>query len=132
MLSFHLKCWVNAQRKAYPDGINIQETSDFNRVSCEIELISYVKFMLHRTCVVDMNTLNNRYKESLLENGVKEEDLKPNYNPYIKQIILENVSVAEFIKSPRCNEPERICSRKTNEDIVGVVQANRHCGATFY
>ena len=124
---YHLKCWVNVQRKAYPNRNDIQETSDFNRVACDIELISYVKFMLHRTCIVDMNTLNNRYKESLLENGVKEEDLKSNYKPYIKQIILENVSAAEFIKSPRRNEPERICSRKTNEDIVdAAVKQNTH------
>ena len=37
------------------------------------------------------------------------------------------MSAAEFIKSPRRNEPEQICSRKTNEDIAdAAVERNTH------
>ena len=118
-VTYHLKCWVNAQRKAEPK-CSVQETNDFQRVVCDIEFINLIKYELQNPTgiVIDMNLLNKRYKELLDELMVQKENIKDNYKPYIKQLIVENVSNAEFIKAPRRNEPERVCSKETSESSI--------------
>ena len=70
--------------------------------------------------VIDMNLLNERYKVLLSELMEGKETIKENYKPYIKQLIGENISNAEFIKSPRRNEPERVCNKETSECSIDV------------
>ena len=128
-VSYHLKCWVNAQRKAEPK-CSVQETDDFQRVACDIEFISMLKYQLQNPCgiVIDMNLLNERYKELLNEHMVgRKENIKENYKPYIKQLIVENISNAEFTKSSRHNEPERVCSKETSESSINfAIKQNTH------
>ena len=120
-VSYHLKCWVNVQRKAEPKCC-VQETDDFQRVACDIEFISMLKYQLQNPSgiVIDMNLLNERYKVLLSELMEGKETIKENYKPYIKQLIGENISNAEFIKSPRRNEPERVCNKETSECSIDV------------
>jgi hypothetical protein len=74
--------------------------------------------MLDQGNILDMNTLHEKYKKSLVEFGTNEHDLLLTYKPYIKELIRENVPSAEFVKAPRCNMPERILHRKTNEEVI--------------
>lgn len=64
---------------------------------------------------MDMNTLNQRYNDLLFEFEIEE---RGNHKKHIKQLILENIQNAEFCKSPKRNEAERVCSKKTSECIL--------------
>ena len=51
---------------------------------------------------------------------MKKEDLHNSYGKYLKQLILENVPGVSFKKSPRANEPERICSESAEDHAIEV------------
>ena len=60
-VKYHLKCWVNTQRKALktmPEKKEIQETEDVNRVIADLEIIEIVRQTLTGDCILEMNTFN--------------------------------------------------------------------------
>ena len=73
-----------------------------------------------------MNTMNKSYKKKLKEFEVEECKIKNNNKPNIKQLIKENIPFAEIVKSPRRNEPERVCSKQTNEYSTDTVLQDTH------
>ena len=70
---------------------------------------------------MDMNTLNEWYKNKLKEFELGECKIKNNDKPNIKQLIRENIPSAESVRSPRSNEPERVCSKQTNKYSIDTV-----------
>ena len=76
--------------------------------------------------IMGMNTLNESYKKKLKEFEVKECKINNNNKPYIKQLIEENITSAEIVKSPRTNEPERVYSKQTNEYSIDTVLQATH------
>ena len=70
---------------------------------------------------MDMNTLNESYKNELKEFELGECKIKNNDKPNIKQLIRENIPSAESVKSPRRNEPERVCSKQINKYSIDTV-----------
>ena len=63
-----------------------------------------------------MNNVNNTYIELLKDNNCT--DIKTNYKPYLKQLIKDNISFAEFIKPNQKNCPEKICTKSQKDCIV--------------
>jgi len=74
--------------------------------------------MLDQENILDMNILHDRYRNGLVEAGMKKGDILLSYKPHIKDLIMEDVPSAEFVKASRRNMPERIISRKMKEDMV--------------
>ena len=107
---------------------NLQELDDFKQVAYDIELISLTKHQLSNPAglIMGMNTLNELYKKKLKEFEVKECKINNNNKTYIKQLIKENITSAEVVKSPRTNEPERVCSKQTNEYSIDTVLQATH------
>ena len=70
---------------------------------------------------MDMNTLNESYKNKLKEFELGECKIKNNDKPNIKQLIRENIPSAESVKSPRRNELERVCSKQINKYSIDTV-----------
>ena len=89
--------------QAKPDSINIQEIVDVERVLADIEIVNKVQttFIDSTDTILDMNVLNNYYK-----NMANERDLQ-NFKPYIKSLLLENISDISFIRPPARN----ICTK---------------------
>ena len=65
---------------------------------------------------LDMNNVNNTYIELLKDNNCT--DIKTNYKSYLKQLIKENISIAEFIKPNQKNCLEKICTKSKKDYIV--------------
>ena len=91
----------------------LQELTNFIQLACDIELISYVTFMLDQGNILDMNTLHEKCRKSLVEFEICKKDLLRTSNRYIKELPL-----AEFVKAPKYNMPECTLHRKTNKEKV--------------
>ena len=73
--------------------------------------------LIHPTAsTLDMNNVNDTYIELLKDNNCT--DIKTNYKPYLKQLIKDNISFAEFIKPNQKNCPEKICTKSQKDCIV--------------
>ena len=116
---YHLKCQVKIQPLIDPKK-DLQELDDFKQVASDIESTSFAKYQLSNPAglIMDTNTLNEAYKKKLKEFEVEKREVKNNNKPYIKQLIKENIPSAEIVKSPRRNEPERVCSKQTNTQQI--------------
>ena len=44
--------------------------------------------------------------------------MKKSYKKYLRQLTLKNVENISFKKSPRVNEPDRICSKTAEEHAL--------------
>ena len=73
------------------------------RVISDIELLNVVKCDLDKKENTDLNmsSINTTYINLLQDNN--HADRNPNYKRYLKQLILDNISYAEFIKPRRKN-----------------------------
>ena len=69
---------------------------------------------------MDINTVNTIYKALLRENGTEEDDIKDNYNRYLKELIQSNIINAKFIKNKDPSKPEHICSTDTNVEAFDI------------
>ena len=76
---------------------------DTFRVISDIELLNVVKCDLDKKENTDLNmcSINTTYINLLQDNN--HADRNPNYKRYLKQLILDNISYAEFIKPRRKN-----------------------------
>ena len=121
---YHFKCWVLMKRyvQQKDNSIETQEIEDIRYVVADIEIINILKQELddpsHK--IVTTVSVKKLYRELLLELEVKKEDLHNSYRKYLKQLILENAPGVSFKKSPRANEPERICSESAEDHAIEV------------
>ena len=109
---YHQSCWIYKQREAFKDERTFDENhNDTAKVKSDIEIINMVKSeLIYPTAsTLDMNNVNNTYIELLKDNNCT--DIKTNYKPYLKQLIKDNISIAEFIKPNQKNCPKKICTK---------------------
>ena len=101
---------------------DLSELDNFKQIVCDIEIVNLVRCNLADDAgmVMDMNSLNSKNIQLLLENEVDENVIRTNYKPYLKQHITDNIPYAEFVKSPRRNEPE-VCNKDTISSAVDQV-----------
>ena len=67
-VKYHLKCWVNTQRKtlkAMPEKQEIQEIEHVNRVIADLEIIEIVKQNLTGDFILEINNVNKTYNNLL-------------------------------------------------------------------
>ena len=78
------------------------EIVDIEGVIADIEIVNteQTTFIYSTDTTLDMNVLNNYYK-----NMLKERDHQ-DFNPYIKSLLQKNIPNMSFIRSPARNAPE--------------------------
>ena len=116
---YHQPCWICKQGETSKDERTFDENhNDTAKVKSGMEIINIVKSELTypTASTLDMNNVNNTYIESLKDNNCT--DIKTNYKPYLKQLIKDNISIAEFIKSNQKNFPEKICNKSRKDCVV--------------
>ena len=115
---YHRSCWIYKQREASKDETFDENHNDMAKVKSDIEIINIVKSELiySAASTLDMNNVNNTYIELLKDNNCT--DIKTNYKSYLKQLIKENISIAEFIKPNQKNCLEKICTKSKKDYIV--------------
>ena len=67
--------------------------------------------------VLNVNNVNTTYVNILQDNN--QGNIQLNYKRHLKELLLENIPNIEFIKPVKKNEPEKICSTKQKDEIVG-------------
>ena len=121
---YHLHCWVIAKRNAHETdkSVEVPESTNVTQVIADIELVNLVDIEIRDPTlkVLDMNTINEKYKELLVGNGIKGEELKVSYKRYLKQLILDNVDNVSFQKSKRVNKPEQICNTSAEREAINI------------
>ena len=119
---YRLRCWVDMKRhaKQIDNSIETQEVEDSRYVIADIEIINIIKQELgdpsHK--ILTTASVENMYREMLLELGVKEKDLHKSYRKYLKQLIIENIPGVSFNKSLRKFEPDRISSESAEDHAI--------------
>ena len=113
-----------AERSKKTQGDNEQQKSssgELERVIADIELVNIVHLCLQdpESPVINMNEKNSTYISLLEENGIHTEP-PDNFKRHLKGLISENVPGADFVKSKRKNEPKRVCSTKTKEELIHI------------
>jgi len=120
-VQYHQNCWLYAQREASKTSTeDVAEMEQTSRVISDIEILNIVKCELDSGANSDlnMNNINTTYINLLQDNNHPSE-IKNNNKRYLKRIILENIPDVEVIKPRRKNVPERLCSTKEKDAIVG-------------
>ena len=118
---YHLRCWVLMKRAVQQKHWSIEaQEIDNTHVIADIEIINYVQRELddpsHK--VITTTQVERFYRKLLIENGLKEDELGKSYKKYLRQLMIENIDNITFIKSPRLNEPDRICSTSTDNHAL--------------
>ena len=85
------------------------------------------KLIYPRASTLDMHNVNNTYIELL--KGSNCTDIKTNYKPYLKQLIKDNISIAELRKPNQKNCHEKIC---TNSQKDCIADSTLECKTDIY
>ena len=94
---YHNRCWANARSKVRPR----QEKDDsINHNLSEIEVLNIVQTQLKDPDqpYLDINIVNEIYKEMLLENSEQHENIARDYKKKLKDLLLEFIPEAIFVK----------------------------------
>ena len=84
------------------------------KVKSDIEVINIVKSeLIYASVTLGMN---NTYIELLEDNYCT--DIKTSYKRYLKQLLKDSISIAEFIKLNQKNCPEKICTKSQKDCIA--------------
>ena len=65
-----------------------------------------------------MNDVDQIYKKSLLECGVKENELSFSYKKRLKKLLQENLPNLVVVKRTQRNQPEQLMTRETQQEAV--------------
>lgn len=128
-VQYHLKCWVGVQREVSQIDDATTEIENIDRVLADIEIINTVKFQLHHesNVVLHMKNLNTTYN-NLMGNDCE----VVNYKRYLKQLILENLPEAQFVRPPARNDSEIICSVSQQEKAIDDLRNKRDDFTTIF
>ena len=97
-------------------------TESFARTLSDIEIINFIETHLreHSHTFLNMNTINETYRDILLENGEHPEQLSKNYKKHLKSIIKENIPNIVFTKSAQKNKPQQLMSNVRDHKSPGL------------
>ena len=115
-VKYHNLCWADAKKKATP---KVEQAENYSRALADVEIIDFVENCLRdQSLMLDMNKVDETYKEILTENGTDAENLSTNYKKHLKSLILENVEGAVFVKPQNRNKPEQIIADSTQSEVI--------------
>ena len=97
----------------------------------EIEIINFVQSQINdpeQSCL-DINMVDCMFKEILLENG--EANAGQDYKKKSKELVLEAIPEAVFLKQKQKNKPEQIISEGTQSNAVSSLNDEKMVGGAF-
>ena len=97
----------------------------------EIAIINFVQTQINdpeQSCL-DINKVHCMFKEILLENG--EANAGQDYKKKLKELILEAIPEAVFVKQKQKNKPEQIISQGTQSNAVSSFNDEKMVGEDF-
>ena len=110
-------CWSRAVRESKPKSNPVE---NFVKTLSNIEILNLIENHLFEkpTSLLDMNKVNETYKEILVENGESPENISTNYKKQLKDLIQENLPEVLFVKSNKRNQPEQLTTSLTQAQAV--------------
>ena len=123
-VKYHLKCWSSCKQiaaKKESESIDNEKESYAQTVS-DLEIVNLVQSGLNDPSlkILDMNMINEAYRDILLENGLKNYDIKSNYKRYLKELLLKNVANIKFVKNKNPSKPEIVCSEIAQGQAIDI------------
>ena len=97
---YHNSCWVNVKRDADKTYETFSEKDYINALS-DVEIVHFVEKEMTDPSgkVLDMNIINEIYRQILSSNGKNEASINRNYKKHLKELISKNISGISFVKS---------------------------------
>ena len=107
-LFYHRNCLRDQERKSKKkDSVMMHKTGQY---IADIEIINELRCSLENGIVSNMNEVNQEYNNLLNEYDA---NTGSDRKKYLKSLISKNIPDAEFLKSHRKNESERILSKRS-------------------
>ena len=125
---YHSNCWARVRSKVLPRK---EKNGSIAHTLLETEIINFVQTQINdpEQSRLDMNMVDCMFKEILLENG--EANAGQDYKKKLKELILEAIPEAVFVKQKQKNKPEQIISQETQSNAVSSFNDEKMLRRTF-
>ena len=125
---YHLSCLVKAKREIEKQTkTKNNSTFTLSQIVSDMEIIDLVETDINDSAVphaLNMNEIEQAYVALLKTNGVSVHHTKPQYKPYLKQLILANIPDVHFNRPPDKTKPEQVLSTKLKQSLLTTALAN--------
>ena len=125
---YHNNCWARVRSKVHPRK---EKNDSISHTLSAIEIINFVQTQMNdpeQSCL-DINMVDCMFKEILLENG--EANAGQDYKKKLKELILEAIPEAVFVKQKQKNNPELIISQGTQSNTVSSFKTKKWLERAF-
>ena len=125
---YHSNCWARVRSKVLPRK---EKNGSIAHTLLETEIINFVQTQINdpEQSRLDINMVDCMFKEILLENG--EANAGQDYKKKLKELILEAIPEAVFVKQKQKNKPEQIISQGTQSNAVSSLNDEKMVGGDF-
>ena len=98
-------CCASIKQKALNKREKIE---DYSTILAVIDITQFIesKFEENKNNALDMNKLNELYKNILNKNGKKYKDISKNYKKHLENVIQENIEGVVFVRPKQKNKAE--------------------------
>ena len=120
-VTYHNSCWVNAKRDADKTYETLSKKDYINALS-DVEIVHFVEKEMADPSrkVLDMNIINEIYRQILSSNGKNEASINCNYKKHLKELISKNICRISFVKSKNPSKPDQLISDSTTSEILDI------------
>ena len=125
---YHNNCWARVRSKVRPRK---EKNDSIAHTLSEMEIINFVQTQINdreQFCLY-INMVDCMFKEILLENG--EANAGQDYKKKSKELVLEAIPEAVFLKQKQKNKPEQILSEGTQSNAVSSLNDEKMVGGAF-
>ena len=125
---YHNNCWARVRSKVRPRK---EKNDSIAHTLSEMEIINFVQTQINdrEQFCLDINMVDCMFKEILLENG--EANAGQDYKKKLKELVLEAIPEAVFVKQKQKNKPEQIISEGTQSNAVSSLNDEKMVGGAF-
>ena len=125
---YHNNCWARVRSKVRPRK---EKNDSIAHTLSEMEIINFVQTQINdrEQFCLDINMVDCMFKEILLENG--EANAGQDYKKKLKELVLEAIPEAVFVKQKQKNKPEQIISEGTQSNAISSLNDEKMVGGAF-
>ena len=125
---YHNNCWARVRSKVRPRK---EKNDSIAHTLSEMKIINFVQTQINdrEQFCLDINMVDCMFKEILLENG--EANAGQDYKKKLKELVLEAIPEAVFVKQKQKNKPEQIISEGTQSNAISSLNDEKMVGGAF-
>lgn len=119
-MKYHLPCLVKAKRDIQKAKQPKTGTVKFGQLLSDLQILDMVETELNndsKDVVLNINDVHQMYLQLLEENEHPMPE-NPQYKPYLKQLILDNIKGVHFSRPPDKTKPEQILSTRSKDSLI--------------